>query len=78
MDFYRFGCQISTGLAPALLTPARSESVVRIGLTDRPPGSGLDPYFAHGFKKKQGAEGKGFEEGKNSHTALLFSRLPHA
>lgn len=71
---YGFFIDLATNLhrlAPALLTPARSESVVRIGLTDRPPGLAL--VLRTDSKRNKGAEGK---EGKNSHTALLFSRLP--
>lgn len=56
MDFFIDLATNLHRLAPALLTPARSESVVRIGLTDRPPGLAL--VLRTDSKRNKGQKGK--------------------
>lgn len=72
---------ISTGsLEPALLaysrSLARSESVVRIGLTDRPPGLAI--FLRTDSKRKQGARREGVKRGKmlTRHFYFLDSPMP--
>lgn len=73
MDFFIDLATNLHRLAPALLTPARSESVVRIGLTDRPPGLAL--VLRTDSKRNKGQKGKR-ERKKILTRHFLFSRLP--